>query len=153
MAGQPSIAISHFGVCVSDLERSKRFYIEALGFESEYELEFGAPFEVLTELPPIQARAAFLRRDGVRIELASYASPGVIGPAERRPMNQLGLTHMALVVDDLDAVARRIAEAGGQVLPQTRVETPSGDLIFCTDPDGVRFELWRKPARRADAPR
>lgn len=146
MSGTPVIAVSHFGVCVSDIERSARFYTGALGFELEQEFEFGAPFDVLAELPGLKARAAFYRRDRVRIELIYNQTPSAKGPSERRPMNQLGLTHMAVTVDDLDAAARRIVEHGGRVYPETKVETPAGDLIFCTDPDGVRIELWRKPA-------
>ncbi len=143
---QPAISVSHFGICVTDLERATRFYTRVLGFEVSHGVKAGPPFDVLSELPDMDLAATFLVRDGVMIELLCYESPTAVGSPERRPMNQIGLTHMAISVDDIDAVADRIAEQGGQVLSSTRVDLPDkGSLMFCTDPDGVRLELWQKP--------
>jgi lactoylglutathione lyase len=144
MSLDTSLTVSHFGICVSNLERSLRFYTEGLGFELDHCIDVGAPFDRLTELPELVSRAAFLRRGDSVIELLSYERPGVVGPAERRPMNQLGLTHMSLVVGDLQAIVGRIDRYGGQVHAQTRVDFPLGSMIFCTDPDGMRIELWQK---------
>ena len=138
------IAVSHVGICTSDLNRSIRFYTEALHFKFEYCVDVGQPFDVLTELAGIKCRAGFLRQDGLRIEIVGYDTPEVTGTAQRRPMNQLGMTHLSLVVDDIDKVATRIAAFGGQVHAETKVATPKGQLLFCTDPDGVRLELWQK---------
>jgi len=41
---------SHFGICVSDLERSLRFYCEALGFASAESHTVGEEFGPLMEL-------------------------------------------------------------------------------------------------------
>ena len=78
------------------------------------------------------------------IELLCHERPATIGPAERRPMNQLGLTHLSMVVDDLAAAMERIERCGGKALQQTKVKGPAGEMVFCTDPDGVRIELWQK---------
>jgi catechol 2,3-dioxygenase-like lactoylglutathione lyase family enzyme len=58
-------------------------------------------------------------------------------------MNALGLTHLSLRVDDLDAAAARLVAFGGRLLPQTRVENPRlrARAVFLTDPDGTRIEL------------
>ncbi|MBK6737997.1 MAG: hypothetical protein IPG64_08790 [Haliea sp.] len=42
---------------------------------------------------------------------------------------------MTLMVDDLEATAARIQEFGGKVHAETRIDCPSGPLVFCTDPD------------------
>lgn len=145
MDANPRMTFSHFGICVADMERAIRFYTGALDFTLGQSTKAGAPFEVLTELPELKLRASFLVRDGVMIELLCYDRPGSVGSAGRRPMNQLGLTHLALVVDDVDSVMKRIVEQGGRAYPNTRVETAKGIRGFCTDPDGTRIELWRKP--------
>jgi lactoylglutathione lyase len=137
--------ISHIAICTSDLERSARFYTEALGFTHEYYVDFAEPFEILMEVPQVKGRVGLFHRGNFRLELCSYQQPGVHGAPERRPMNQVGLSHVSLVVDDLDAVSERIVALGGRVYPETRMSAPAGDLVFCTDPDGVRLELWRKP--------
>jgi catechol 2,3-dioxygenase-like lactoylglutathione lyase family enzyme len=144
MENERKDVFSHIGVCVSDLDRSTRFYTEALGFTLRNSVTTGSPFEVLTELPEIQLRANFMVRDGTTVELLCYERPPAIGPTERRPMNQIGITHLSLIVSDLKATVDRIVEHGGKALPQTRVQGPVGDMMFCTDPDGVRIELWEK---------
>lgn len=145
MSQKMTVTFSHTGVCVANLERSIRFYTEALGFVLDRTIDISRPVHIIAELPEMSGRAAFLSRDGVTIELVDYAKPGVVGPAERRPMNQLGLTHMAFVVDDLDHITTRIEEFGGQAHWQTKVSTEIGELVFCTDPDGIRIELWNPP--------
>lgn len=144
MGDSAGVTVSHFGICVSDYERAKRFYIEALGFAVANEVTFAEPFDTLTELENFNGRAAFMHKDGLTVELLHYFCPEAVGPAERRPMNQLGLTHMALVVENIETVADRIEASGGKVHRQTRVSGPLGDMMFCTDPDGVRLELWEK---------
>jgi catechol 2,3-dioxygenase-like lactoylglutathione lyase family enzyme len=144
MNQNPTINFSHIGICVSDMQRSTRFYTEVLKFVVSHCLEAGPPFHIMTELPELKLKATFLRRDGVMIELLHYERPRVLGPAERRPMNQLGISHLSVTVDDLVAVTDLVEKYGGRVYPQTKVTTPAGDMMFCTDPDGVRIELWAK---------
>ena len=142
---------SHVGVCVSDLERSLRFYVDGLGFEAAESWSIGSEYGRLMELPDVELTSQFLRRDGASIELLSYASPGIVGPAERRPVNQLGLTHLCFRVDDVDDVAARLVALGGAVHEHTRTTFPDPngdpqlDFVYCTDPDGTRIELMRLP--------
>ena len=83
------------------------------------------------------------------IELLGYVSPAPTGDGDRRPMNQLGLTHLSLRVDDVDDVASAIEGLGGTVVRGTRTTFDvSGrrlDFVYCTDPDGVRIELMDLP--------
>jgi catechol 2,3-dioxygenase-like lactoylglutathione lyase family enzyme len=140
---------SHFGICVSDLERSLGFYCEALGFASAESHTVGDEFARLMELEPVALRSQFIRRDSVAIELLHFTSPDQIGEPVRRPMNQLGLTHLSVRVDDVDTVAAAIESLGGTVVAETRTTLEfSGttlDFVYCTDPDGVRIELMRIP--------
>jgi lactoylglutathione lyase len=146
MSTKPKIVLSHNGVCISDLERSIRFYSEALGFEVRQRYEIAAPYDKLAELPGLMVRVAFMTLEGRVLELMEYKQPKAVGTRERRAMNRLGLTHLCFAASDIDATAERIAKAGGQVLRETRVETPISIAIFCTDPDGVRIELTQRPA-------
>jgi catechol 2,3-dioxygenase-like lactoylglutathione lyase family enzyme len=62
-------------------------------------------------------------------------------------MNQLGLTHLSLRVDDLDAQLARLVEAGVEVLEPTRIDLPEAGVkaVFVSDPDGTRIELVQQP--------
>ncbi len=131
---------NHLGQCVTDLERSKRFYVEVLGFEPWRELTF--PDEGCEKLlrltPPIDMTASYLRRDGLVLELLHYAGSGAAPlPARQRVMNEPGLTHVSVSVDDIDGTCARVAEYGGEVLEDTNV----GAGIFVRDPDGQLIEL------------
>lgn len=138
-------AFSHLGICVSDLERSLAFYTGALGFEAAEGHDIGSEFAGLMELDDVSLRSQFLRRDGMAIELLHFGRPAADGDGSRRPVNRLGLTHLCFRVDDVEAVAARIAEHGGTVLGPTRTDIDLGGaalhFVYCTDPDGVRIEL------------
>jgi catechol 2,3-dioxygenase-like lactoylglutathione lyase family enzyme len=141
-------AFSHMGICVSDLERSVRFYCDALGFELTGSHTVGDEFGKLMELDDVVLQSRFVCRDGVSLELLHFESPGHRGEPVRRPMNQLGLTHLSVRVDDVDAVSRTIEAHGGTVIAGTRTTFGSGpklDFVYCTDPDGVRIELMCLP--------
>lgn len=139
---------SHLGVCVSDLERSERFYVHGLGFTREADLRVqGEPSDTLLDLKDTDLEAVYLVRDGVRVELLHYRSPGVVSGPRPRPMNLLGLTHLSLRVDDLEDALRACAEAGGEVQGRTRIGMPEHGVgaAFVLDPDGTRVELVQAP--------
>ena len=58
MDDAPGPAFSHFGICVSDLERSLRFYCEALGFEKAESHVIGSEFARLMDLPDVDGDVA-----------------------------------------------------------------------------------------------
>lgn len=129
---------NHIGLCVSDLERSLAFYRDGLGFAEVTRFDSsGEATETLLGLADVDLRVVFLQRDGVRIELLHYVSPGHRGSGEARPMNALGLTHLSLRVSDLDATIDALEQAGARVLHATRTQ----HAVFVTDPDGTRIEL------------
>ena len=144
-----TLSFSHLGICVSDLDRSLRFYCEGLGFEQVASHRVGEEFGELMEVENVALESRMLTRDGVTIELLWFASPGHIGERQRRPMNQLGLTHLSVRVDDVDGVASTIEGLGGTVVRGTRtiIDMPGArlDFLYCTDPDGVRIELMDLP--------
>lgn len=136
--------LSHLGICVSDLERALTFWREALGFRESQRLDvYGDDAETLIGIPDLDLRVAVLERDELQVQLLHYASPGHRGTGEPRPMNALGITHLSLVVDDLEAAIAVVTASGGRVLRSTRlrIEDAGRAAIFVTDPDGTRIEL------------
>ena len=131
------VAFNHVGHCVRDLAASRRFYEELLGFTMERELQPpDDPSSTLLRLPkPLGMTALYLRRDGLILELLHFASGAK--PALERVMNEPGLTHVSLSVDDVDAVCARVSAYGGEVLSDTNI----GFGIFIRDPDGQLIEL------------
>jgi catechol 2,3-dioxygenase-like lactoylglutathione lyase family enzyme len=136
---------SHFGICVSDLGRSLRFYCDALGFEKAESHEIGIEFARLMDLPDVSVTSQFIRRGPTAIELLAFQEPAPFGPRERRAVNQLGLTHLSFRVQDVAATVARVVELGGAVVETSRTTLDMGgttlQFVYCTDPDGVRVEL------------
>jgi lactoylglutathione lyase len=132
-------AFNHVGLCVTDLERSKRFYCELLGFTLEREINppDDSSAQLMSLTPPMTMTAAYLVRDGLVLELLHYAAAGQTQPFRPRTMNEPGLTHLSLSVDDIPAVCARIAEFGGEVIESTNI----GAAVFVRDPDGQLLEL------------
>jgi glyoxylase I family protein len=138
-------SFSHLGICVSDLERSLRFYCDALGFEVAESHDIGNEFAALMELDAVRLRSQFIRRGDIAIELLGFAEPQPTGDGSRRSINALGLTHLSFRVHDLEATATAVETHGGRVVRQTHTAMDFGttqlEFVYCTDPDGVRIEL------------
>ncbi|HVN84984.1 MAG TPA: VOC family protein [Candidatus Binatia bacterium] len=147
--------LTHIGICVSDMERSIRFYRDGLGFTHLSDLHIaGEPTDSLLQLKNVELHACYLERDGTRIELLRYASPGAVGETHPRPMNQLGLTHLSLRVTDLPAVVAALTAVGAGVIEPSRIDIPAFNAaaVFVTDPDGTRIELVQAPGDPAAPP-
>ena len=142
------LRLSHIGLCVSELERSVSFYRDALEFQELSALDVsGADADTLLELEGVKLRAVYLERDGTRIELLQFDAPGCTGGPGPAPVNRLGLTHLSLRVDDLDATVLAVERSGGRCLAATRIENPRFQTraVFVVDPDGLRIELLQTP--------
>lgn len=140
--------LTHIGICVSNWERSLRFYRDLLGFTYLSELQVaGEPTDTLLQLQDVNLRAIYLERDGMRIELLHYASPGHCGDGQTRPMNQLGLTHLSFRADNLGATLAVLKAAGVEVLENTHIDIAAFEAaaIFVRDPDGTLIELVQAP--------
>lgn len=142
------LRLSHVGICVSDLSRSIVFYRDAFGFEEVSQFAVSGPEAArLLEIPEVSVQAVYLQRDGVRIELLSYPVPGVRSRDGRRPLNEVGLTHLSFRVSNFDQIVAKVEALGGTCLEHTRVDVPQhqSKSIFVLDPDGMSIELLELP--------
>lgn len=146
---------SHVGLCVRDLARARRFYVEGLGFRELSRLETrGAETSQLLGLARVALEAVYLARDGFVLELLHYATPGCEAAPGPRPMNRAGLTHLSVVIGDLDGTLAALRALGGEPLADSRIDAAAfgARVMFVLDPDGTRVELVEgdfDPARLA----
>ena len=138
------MSVRHLGIVVKDLERSLRFYRDALGFKVVRAMEeSGAYLETLLALPNARVQTVKLAApDGVAvIELLVFSSHPDETTA-KRPIYAVGPSHVAFSVEDLGAVYHRLVEAGVPfTAPPQRSPDGSATVCCCQDPDGMMVEL------------
>jgi catechol 2,3-dioxygenase-like lactoylglutathione lyase family enzyme len=126
----------HVGLTTSDIERSRRFYVEALGFGFDRELRLEADqIDALVRIEPkSDLRAVYLRLGDFTLELMQF-DPAAAAQADARHFNQTGLAHLSIAVGDLAAAVDRIKAAGGSIVSHV------GRACVARDPDGQLIEL------------
>ena len=136
LAPARSAAFVHVGLCVSDLERSRRFYMEAFGFTYDRELKLpSAQIDALLRIEPKgDIHAVYLMLGAFTLELMGFDPPGALGAADR-VFNQTGLTHLAIAVEDPVASAALCETLGGTIVSDI------GRAAVVRDPDGQLIEL------------
>jgi lactoylglutathione lyase len=136
-----AITPHHVGICVTDLERSLRFWCDGLGFETTMVPPVGTEWADALEIGgQVEFTAHFISKGGFTFELLHYKTPQPTGKASGT-RGQVGFTHLAVDVDDLDATIEKLVALGGTVIQSTRTKFGPTELCFIADPDGVRVEL------------
>lgn len=135
--------VSHFGLRVRDLDKSKSFY-EALGFAEVKRLS--VPDEMAAGLlglaPPIGFEAVYLQNAGVVLQLLTFS--GYPAPDEAvRDMVSAGLTHLSIAVDDIAGAQAAVQKAGGTVV----ADPGGGFACMVRDPDDQLLELVHSRVR------
>lgn len=141
-------SLDHVNIVVADLDRARDFYVRGIGLVPVMDRVLEGPwFERLTAMPGVRARCLILDAPGggCRVELLEF--PGRDGgplAANSRP-ETIGLRHVAIRVEDLDAVLARLA--AGFAAVATVIEVPR-DIVaagkrmaYVRDPDGALVEL------------
>jgi catechol 2,3-dioxygenase-like lactoylglutathione lyase family enzyme len=145
--------LAHTGFTVRDLDRSLAFYRDVLGMEVVFEQEKrGGYLAEIVGYADAHVRMAHLQfpGGGHRVELFEYVSPTPQGePGEPR---DVGITHVCLAVDDIDALFERVVAAGASPVSQpVLVDTGAnagGRGVYVRDPDGTLVELFQPPEGR-----
>jgi glyoxylase I family protein len=120
--------LSHVVLTVTDLERTKAFYQDILGFEvNEYKTET----EDLLYLIVGDAWVWFIRHEATR-------------PEDRFSETRVGLDHLAFTatnLEELNVMADKLIAAGVQTNGVETFKTGNRYMAF-RDPDNIQLEYW-----------
>ena len=111
---------------VTDVERSRAFYRDVLGFEDGFDM-----------LPAF----AMVRHRDLALWLAGPASSAARAMPDGRVPEPGGWNRLVLEVHDLDGIVARL-RAAGAVTRNDIVKGPGGRQILVDDPDGNPVELF-----------
>jgi glyoxylase I family protein len=143
--------IDHVGLTVGSLKAALHFYRDLLGLTVTDEGEDSGPeLDAITGLTGVRIGYAELELgEGRLLELIEFHPPREmrLGQSPRNP----GASHLALRVDDVDALCDRLVAAGMKVPGRPTTITAPGAwhgarCVYAEDPDGRTVELVQRPA-------
>lgn len=136
-------AIRHTGIIVSDLKESLHFYRDLLGLKLKKKMnESGAYMDKISGLKNVKVTTVKMAAgDGNLIELIYYHSYKREA-IPKKEICEVGISHIAFTVENLDAEYKRLSKAGIKFNAPPQV-SPDGyaKVTFCRDPEGNFIEL------------
>jgi glyoxylase I family protein len=138
----------HYSHCVSDIERSRAFYTDVLGFEVVGEFDFDDPATAnVMGVPGCEFKGIFMKRDGMRIEIIGFTEPPPARAVRKRQANEIGHSHLSFYVANLDEALAYLRAKGVTIEEQTRTKLPMGiECCVVRDPDGFPIEIVEQPS-------
>jgi len=124
----PLRRLDHLLVLTDDLEATRRFYCDVLGFEPG-------------ERPPLEFPGHWLCLDGEPcVHIAERAAYEAHAATLGLPAQEAAVDHVAFAAHGYDELAARLAAQGVEAVTN---DVPAAGLrqLFVTDPNGVRIEL------------
>ena len=134
--------IRHTGIVVTDLETSLYFYRDLIGFQVAKQMEEASDYiDNISSLNNVKVTTVKMTSpSGQMIELLKYLSH----PAEQktRGICEIGISHIAFTVDDLEFEYERLKDKGIQFNSPPQL-SPDGyaKVTFCKAPEGTLIEL------------
>jgi catechol 2,3-dioxygenase-like lactoylglutathione lyase family enzyme len=134
----------HVTLSVRDLPAARRFFA-VLNFREEAAVVIkGPPFDEFMGVPGIEADHVTMVLEGsdprMEVQLLHYRVPPPVDEPGIRDLHRLGLNHICFAVDDIHAVAAKLAAEGFK--PRNRImDFRHCRLVFIDGPEGVTVEL------------
>ncbi|HJP05406.1 MAG: bleomycin resistance protein [Chromatiales bacterium] len=133
----------HAAISTPDLEQCVRFYTEVIGGKVAW--TFGWPAgtpeaDEVTGLQNSEASAAMLKIGETFLEVFEFTSPEPGQQVKLRPVNNHGITHICLEVEDIHAEYERLSAAGMPFNCEPQAQEGSS-MVYGRDPDGNVVEL------------
>jgi catechol 2,3-dioxygenase-like lactoylglutathione lyase family enzyme len=131
------------GIVVHDLDKTRDFWINNLGFKLHVEALEESPFidELLAIKDPALTTIKLIDSKGFIIELLKFENYQVENYWSG-DLKTTGLTHIALTVDNLDDLVEILIKLDYQTISETK-KSPNKKVkvVFVRGPEGIMLEL------------
>jgi len=140
------LGIHHTSMSTPDVDRLAKFYNEQLGFEVVSRGEWtggNTTADTIYGLTDTAVKSVMLKTSNSYLELFQFNRPvGAPGNAAR-PISDNGVTHIGVVVDDIQAEYARLKAAGMTFHCPPQSVGAIGWATYGRDPDGNIVELMQ----------
>ena len=137
--------IRHIGVVVTDIEQSLQFYRDILGFKILKKAdESGTSIDNFLNIQNTNVTTVkMIDPNNNILELLYFNShPELSDTNKFRRLTEIGCSHFALTVNDLDTLYSTLKEQGIEFnYPPQVSDDGSVKVAFCRDPDGTFIEM------------
>ena len=131
--------LHHAALAVPEMQAALDFYCGVLGFEVEMNVDLPAGImEAPFDIESAACKVRMIHKGGTKIELFEFADAEQGDP--KRPVNRVGITHIALSSDDVPADYETLQAAGVVFNTGVQGESPS-QWCYGRDPFGNVIEL------------
>ena len=131
------------GIVVNDLENTKDFWINTLGFKMHIEAKEESPYidDLLAIKEPNLTTVKLIDSKGFIIELLKFESYQV-DKSWSGDLKTTGLTHIALTVDNLDELVGNLKYQNYQTISEIKTSpNKKVKVVFVKGPEAVILEL------------
>jgi catechol 2,3-dioxygenase-like lactoylglutathione lyase family enzyme len=128
---------------VNDLEKTRDFWINTLGFTLHIEAKEESPYidELLTIKDPVLTTVKLIDSKGFIIELLKFENYQVEN-SWSGDLKTTGLTHIAITVDNLDELVDILRKLDYQTLSDIKTSpNKKVKVVFVRGPEGIILEL------------
>ena len=128
---------------VNNLEKTRDFWINTLGFKLHIEAKEESPYidELLAIKEPMLTTVKLIDSKGFIIELLKFDNYQVEN-SWSGDLKTTGLTHIALTVDNLDELAAKLKKENYHTLSEIKISpNKKVKVLFIRGPEAIMLEL------------
>ena len=133
----------HVGIVVNDIEKTRDFWINTLGFKLHIEAKEESPYidKLLAIKNPVLTTIKLIDSKGFLIELLKFDNYEVKN-SWSGDLKTTGLTHIALTVDNLDDLVDNLKEQNYKPLSDIKISpNKKVKVVFVKGPEAIMLEL------------
>lgn len=133
------LSAHHYGVTVTDIERTADFYQDVLGLQKIAEFTLPGPgIGKAIGIPDATGQFVHLDGESCRVELIEYDPQGKEG--EQYQVNQSGAIHIGFEVKDIKTFYEGLPE-DIETLSEPETTDSGTQILFLRDPEGNIIEV------------
>lgn len=140
--------IHHTGILVNDIEKLLPFYCDVLGMEVAQDVGILDGSDVVNVFGGrlSKVRIVMLRKGDQILEFIQPVEPPGKPLSDDIQYGEVGQTHLALQVDNVESAYKSLAEKGARFICAPQENAGDMKFFYLRDPEGHYLEIFQPPS-------